>query len=195
MLFNPATKPDECDKCQGPIFQRDDDREETVKKRLMVYQSQTQPLIEYYRGKGLYTEIDGQQPIDKVLEDIEIGLKGGLFGQTLLRVERDNAGRRDWLQVVRKNHPHQTLDDFGEVIVELLVNQTAQKRRSLKQALDIGVLRGSAEHRRQCGMRSGKFGRQLPQPIELALVVSLDHYELTFINPSGSMVVLKVTGT
>jgi adenylate kinase len=78
VLFNPATKPDECDKCQGPIFQRDDDREETVKKRLMVYQSQTQPLIKYYRGKGLYTEIDGQQPIDKVLEDIEIGLKGGL---------------------------------------------------------------------------------------------------------------------
>jgi adenylate kinase len=77
VLFNPAVSPDECDKCHGPIFQRDDDREETVKKRLTVYQSQTQPLIEYYRGKGLYTEIDGRQPIDKVFEDIEIGLRGG----------------------------------------------------------------------------------------------------------------------
>jgi len=77
VLFNPPAKPDDCDKCHGLLFHRDDDREETVKKRLAVYQSQTQPLIEYYRGKGLYTEIDGRQPIDKVLEDIEIGLRGG----------------------------------------------------------------------------------------------------------------------
>jgi adenylate kinase len=76
VLFNPPAKPDECDKCHGVIYQRDDDQAETVKKRLSVYWSQTQPLITYYRGKGLYSEIDGRQPIDKVLEDIEIGLRG-----------------------------------------------------------------------------------------------------------------------
>lgn len=75
--FNPPAKDRECDKCRGELYHRDDDREETVKKRLTVYQSQTQPLIEYYRGKGLYAEIDGQQPIKKVLEDIESSLRGG----------------------------------------------------------------------------------------------------------------------
>ena len=77
LIFNPPSSPGECDKCRGVIFQRDDDLEATVKKRLAVYQSQTQPLIEYYREKGLYVEINGQQPIDKVLKDIEISLRGG----------------------------------------------------------------------------------------------------------------------
>lgn len=77
VAFNPSVKAGECDKCQGELFQREDDREETVKKRLGVYQAQTQPLISYYRDKGMYTEIDGQQPIGKVLEDIEVSLRGG----------------------------------------------------------------------------------------------------------------------
>ncbi|MDR3564676.1 MAG: adenylate kinase [Negativicutes bacterium] len=76
VVFNPVAKPGECDKCQGEIFQRADDQEETVKKRLTVYGAQTQPLIEYYRERGLYSEIDGRQAIDKVLEDIEISLRG-----------------------------------------------------------------------------------------------------------------------
>ncbi|MDR3592188.1 MAG: adenylate kinase [Negativicutes bacterium] len=77
VLFNPPEKPDECNKCHGPVVQRDDDQEETVKKRLTVYWSQTQPVIEYYRDKSLYTEIDGLQPIDKVFEDVESSLRGG----------------------------------------------------------------------------------------------------------------------
>lgn len=74
--FNPSTKGSLCDKCGGELYQRDDDREETVTKRLVVYQAQTKPLIEYYQDKGLYTEIDGQQDIDKVLADIVVSLKG-----------------------------------------------------------------------------------------------------------------------
>lgn len=74
--FNPSTKGSQCDKCGGELYQRDDDREETVTKRLVVYQAQTKPLIEYYQDKGLYTEIDGQQDIDKVLADIVVSLKG-----------------------------------------------------------------------------------------------------------------------
>jgi adenylate kinase len=68
--FNPPTCEHICDKCQGEVWQRDDDREETVKKRLDVYQSQTKPLIEYYAERGLYTEINGEQHIDKVFQDI-----------------------------------------------------------------------------------------------------------------------------
>lgn len=66
---------DRCDKCQGEIYQRDDDKEATVAKRLAVYQAQTQPLIGYYRGKGLYAEIDGLQAIDKVFAAIEASLR------------------------------------------------------------------------------------------------------------------------
>lgn len=75
VVFNPP-KADSCDKCGGQLFQRDDDREETVKKRLKVYQAQTQPLIDYYRNQGLYSEINGLQPIDDVLADVVASLRG-----------------------------------------------------------------------------------------------------------------------
>ncbi|BBB91380.1 MAG TPA: adenylate kinase [Methylomusa anaerophila] len=75
-VFNPPLKPDICDKCGGQIYQRDDDREETVVNRLKVYQAQTQPLIEYYQDKGLYTEINGLQLIEDVLKDIVSSLRG-----------------------------------------------------------------------------------------------------------------------
>jgi adenylate kinase len=74
--FNPPVNSHSCDKCSAELFQRDDDKEETVKNRLTVYQSQTQPLIDYYQERGLYTEIDGCQQIDKVLVDIVACLRG-----------------------------------------------------------------------------------------------------------------------
>lgn len=77
VAFNPPGTDGQCDKCAGEVYQRDDDREETVAKRLSVYQAQTQPLIDYYRNQGLYTEIDGLQPIEKVFEDITSSLRGG----------------------------------------------------------------------------------------------------------------------
>lgn len=76
VAFNRSSLEGKCDKCGGEIYQRDDDREETVKKRLDVYSAQTEPLINYYQDKGLYTEIDGRQPIEKVLEDIIGSLRG-----------------------------------------------------------------------------------------------------------------------
>lgn len=76
VFFNPTQAEGKCDKCGGETYQRDDDREETVKKRLDVYSAQTEPLINYYQDKGLYTEIDGRQPIEKVLDDIIGSLRG-----------------------------------------------------------------------------------------------------------------------
>lgn len=76
VLFNPSKTEGVCDKCGGETFQRDDDKEETVKKRQTVYRAQTQPLIEYYQSKGLYTEIDGLQSIEKVFGDIVTSLRG-----------------------------------------------------------------------------------------------------------------------
>jgi adenylate kinase len=57
--LNPPTKENTCDRCGGALFQRDDDREETIGARLKVYDNQTAPLIDYYRRQELLREIDG----------------------------------------------------------------------------------------------------------------------------------------
>ena len=59
-----------CPKCGGKLYQRDDDKAETVENRLKVYQEQTQPLIDYYEQKGLLKTVNGDQPIERVLESI-----------------------------------------------------------------------------------------------------------------------------
>ncbi len=74
--FNPPAKEEVCDLCGGELYQRSDDNEETVSKRIHVYLEQTQPLIEYYSKKGILIDIDGKQDIEKVTADIEKALKG-----------------------------------------------------------------------------------------------------------------------
>ena len=59
-----------CDVCQGELVLRDDDKPETVQKRLSVYHEQTQPLIDYYKAEGVLAEVDGTQDIDVVFQDI-----------------------------------------------------------------------------------------------------------------------------
>ena len=59
-----------CDACGEKLILRDDDKPETVKNRLSVYHEQTQPLIEYYSGKGVLKEVDGTQPMDDVFAAI-----------------------------------------------------------------------------------------------------------------------------
>jgi len=66
VVFNPPKRAGVCDRCGGELDQRDDDREETVANRLKVYQSQTAPLISYYRERGLLSEIDGVGEIDEI---------------------------------------------------------------------------------------------------------------------------------
>lgn len=72
--FNPSKVEDVCDKCGGKLYQRNDDKEETVVNRLHAYHEQTEPLIEYYKKQGLYKEINGLQPIDKVYADVKASL-------------------------------------------------------------------------------------------------------------------------
>jgi len=59
-----------CDKCNGELYQRADDTEETVRKRLDVYFSQTMPLIEYYSQAGKLAEVDGERAIEEVGRDL-----------------------------------------------------------------------------------------------------------------------------
>lgn len=70
VLFNPPGREGVCDACGGTLVQRDDDREETVRKRLEVYAVQTQPLIDYYRERGLLAEVNGEQPLAAVAGEI-----------------------------------------------------------------------------------------------------------------------------
>lgn len=59
-----------CDRCQSELVLRDDDKPETVKKRLGVYHEQTQPLIEYYTKKGILKSVDGTQDMEEVFQSI-----------------------------------------------------------------------------------------------------------------------------
>jgi adenylate kinase len=68
VTFDPSRVPGKCDACGGVLCQRDDDQEETIRKRLQVYADQTSPLINYYRGAGVLLELDGMQPISQVHE-------------------------------------------------------------------------------------------------------------------------------
>lgn len=68
--FNPPKVAGKCDQDGGELYQRDDDKPETVRHRLYVYYKQTAPLIGYYFAKALLTELDGAQPIEAVYEQL-----------------------------------------------------------------------------------------------------------------------------
>ncbi|MEG2512790.1 MAG: adenylate kinase [Acetivibrio sp.] len=69
--YNPPKKEGICDTCDGNLVLREDDKPETVKKRLDVYHEQTQPLIEYYTNQKLLVEVDGTQEMADVFEAIK----------------------------------------------------------------------------------------------------------------------------
>ena len=70
VLFNPTKVEGKCDVCGESLIHRDDDKPETVKKRLDVYHTQTQPLIDFYTERKVLVEVDGTQSMDKVFDDI-----------------------------------------------------------------------------------------------------------------------------
>jgi adenylate kinase len=67
---NPPKEEGVCDSCGGQLYIRDDDREETVLKRLRTYHEQTSPLIDYYENKGLLKNYDGTEPIEETTRKI-----------------------------------------------------------------------------------------------------------------------------
>ena len=62
---------DVCPRCGGEMYQRDDDKPETIQHRLDVYQNQTAPLVEYYKGHSILREVDGDRPVDAVFADVK----------------------------------------------------------------------------------------------------------------------------
>ena len=70
IAYAPTSKEGICDKCGGGLILRDDDKPETVLKRLGVYHEQTQPLIDYYTEAGILKEVDGTIDINDVFAEI-----------------------------------------------------------------------------------------------------------------------------
>jgi adenylate kinase len=66
LSFDPPKQEGVCDRCGGELRQRDDDREETVRARLDVYDAQTAPLVDYYRQRGILREIDGVGKVEDI---------------------------------------------------------------------------------------------------------------------------------
>jgi adenylate kinase len=70
VYYSPSKIEGKCDKCGGELFQRDDDKEETIRKRLEVYKAQTEPLIDYYSKKGILKSVSGTGSIDEIFNSI-----------------------------------------------------------------------------------------------------------------------------
>ena len=70
IVYNAPSQEGICDVCGQELVLRDDDKPETVQKRLEVYHDQTQPLIDYYRGAGVLAEVDGTKDLEEVFQDI-----------------------------------------------------------------------------------------------------------------------------
>jgi len=71
LVFNPPEQEGVCGEDGGELYQREDDKPETVRQRLAVYMSQTSPLIEYYREREILMDVNGDQSIENVGETIQ----------------------------------------------------------------------------------------------------------------------------
>lgn len=78
--YNPPKTAGVCDLDGGELYQRDDDKPETVRNRLYVYYKQTSPLIGYYFAKQLLVELNGAQPIEDVQEQLEVLIRQAVSG-------------------------------------------------------------------------------------------------------------------
>jgi adenylate kinase len=77
LVSAPPKTTGKCDRCGGELYQREDDSEATVAKRLDVYQTQTAPLLDYYRRRGLLTAIQGEGKVESVAAAIRQSVKAG----------------------------------------------------------------------------------------------------------------------
>ncbi|MDR0376171.1 MAG: adenylate kinase [Spirochaetaceae bacterium] len=78
LVFDKPRQEGVCDHCGGEVYTRDDDKPEAVRKRLDVYRAQTAPLIDFYRARGLLTDVDARPGADQVVENFKKALPGPL---------------------------------------------------------------------------------------------------------------------
>jgi len=78
IISSPPKTPGKCDRCGGELYQRSDDREETVKGRLSIFFAQTVPILDYYEKQGKLIKVNGNQGIQGVAREIIAALKAGI---------------------------------------------------------------------------------------------------------------------
>ena len=78
IISAPPKTPEKCDKCGGALYQRSDDREETVKERLSIFFTQTVPILDYYKKQGKLIRVNGNLGIQGVAREIIAALKAGI---------------------------------------------------------------------------------------------------------------------
>ena len=108
--FNAPKVEDVCDTCGGELVLRDDDKPETVQKRLSVYHAQTQPLIDYYKKANVLVEVDGTQDINVVFQDI-VMILGALRMSISINTAREIEKMRRAGELLEKVH-----DELGRAI-------------------------------------------------------------------------------
>lgn len=77
IIFSPPLNMGVCDKCGAEIYQRDDDREDTIEARLKVYEQETFPLVDYYGKKKLYRPVNGIGSVDTITESVVRAIEAG----------------------------------------------------------------------------------------------------------------------
>jgi len=80
VINSPPRTPGKCDKCGGELYQRSDDKEETVRQRLNVFLVQTLPILEYYRSQGKLVSVNGDRKIEEVTKEILSALEEANLG-------------------------------------------------------------------------------------------------------------------
>lgn len=78
MVNSPPKTPEKCEKCGGELYQRSDDKEETVKERISVFLHQTVPILDYYEEQGKLVRVNGHRPMQVVADEIISALKAGI---------------------------------------------------------------------------------------------------------------------
>jgi len=74
VFFSPSAVDNTCDKCGSGLYQRDDDTEETISKRLEVYKIKTAPLMDYFRTKGILKRVSGDGSIDEIFSRVKAAM-------------------------------------------------------------------------------------------------------------------------
>ena len=86
LVFNPPKTAGKCDLCQGDLYQRDDDKPETVRTRLKTFHKQTEPLINYYMQASLLVEIEGEAGVEVVSSRVDGAVRRLKYSQTPTRL-------------------------------------------------------------------------------------------------------------
>lgn len=81
LISRPPKAEGKCDRCASALAQRDDDTETTVRRRLMVYEDLTRPLVAYYRGEGLFEEVDANRSMKEVAQALAAVIEGTVLAK------------------------------------------------------------------------------------------------------------------